>query len=137
MWTIVYAWWTQLALRIQSLRTSCIQISTASLFFLETEPDQEFLGFLLEFEPFALRYSPPLDFNQVMAPCWASPISVHWSGFVSRLFLVAKCAFPTSEQFRGFAALHNLCSNTGFQGEDLVAASKPVRRYLQVRSLLW
>ena len=25
---------------------------------LETEPDQEFLGFCIEFEPFALRYSP-------------------------------------------------------------------------------
>ena len=32
---------------------------------LETEPDQEFLGFCIEFEPFALRYSPPRDFNQV------------------------------------------------------------------------
>ena len=30
---------------------------------LETEPDQEFLGFCIEFEPFALRYSPPRDFN--------------------------------------------------------------------------
>ena len=26
---------------------------------LETEPDQEFLGFILEFDPFTLRYSPP------------------------------------------------------------------------------
>ena len=40
---------------------------------LETEPDQEFLGFRIEFEPFALRYSPPRDFNQVMAPFSASP----------------------------------------------------------------
>jgi len=48
--------------------------------FLETEPDQEFLGFCLEFEPFALRYSPHLEtltyFNQVMAPFSASP---HWT----------------------------------------------------------
>lgn len=61
---------------------------------LETEPDQEFLGFCIEFEPFALRYSPPRDFNQVMAPFSASPLSVQLSGFVSRLFLVAKCSFP-------------------------------------------
>ena len=36
---------------------------------LGTEPDQEFLGFLIEFEPFepfALRYSPSRDFNQVI-----------------------------------------------------------------------
>ena len=26
---------------------------------LETDPDQEFLGFCIEFEPLALRYSPP------------------------------------------------------------------------------
>ena len=39
----------------------------------------KFLGFLLEFETFALRYSPPRDFNQVMAPFSASPISVQLS----------------------------------------------------------
>ena len=54
---------------------------------LETEPDQEFLGFCIEFEPFARRYSPPRDFNQVMAPFSASPLAVQLSGFVSRLFL--------------------------------------------------
>ena len=69
---------------------------------LETEPDQEFLGFILEFDPFTLRYSPPHDLNQVMAPFSASPLSVQLSGFVSRMFLVAKCAHPSSEQFRGF-----------------------------------
>ena len=58
---------------------------------LETEPDQEFLGFLLEFDPFALRYSPPRDLNQVIAPFSASPLHVQLSGFVSRLFLAAKC----------------------------------------------
>ena len=50
---------------------------------LETEPDQEFLGFCIEFEPFALRYSPPRDFNQVMAPFSASPLALQLSGFVS------------------------------------------------------
>ena len=47
--------------------------------FLEIEPDQEFLGFCIEFEPFALRYSPPQDINQVMAPFSASPLSVQLS----------------------------------------------------------
>ena len=75
---------------------------------LETEPDQEFLGFIVEFDRFTLRYSPPRDLNQVMVPFSASPLSVQLSGFVSRLFLVAKCAHPSSEQFRGFSALHRL-----------------------------
>lgn len=61
---------------------------------LEDEPDQEFLGFTIEFEPFSLRYTPPRGLNQVMAPYSASPLAVQLSGFVSRLFLVAKCAFP-------------------------------------------
>ena len=94
---------------------------------LETEPDQEFLGFVLEFDPFALRYSPPRDLNQVMAPFSASPLHVQLSGFVSRVFLVATCAHPSYEQFRGFAALHRLCSQAGFQDEDLVAAARPTR----------
>ena len=81
---------------------------------LETEPDQEFLGFCIEFEPFALRYSPPRDFNQVMAPFSASPLAVQLSGFVSRLFLVAKCAHPAQERTRGFAALHRLYRAAGF-----------------------
>ena len=102
---------------------------------LETEPDQEFLGFCIEFEPFALRYSPPRDFNQVMAPFSASPISVQLSGFVSRLFLVAKCAFPQSEQARGFAALHRLYRTAGFSEIDLVKVSKPIRKLLHVHQL--
>jgi hypothetical protein len=55
------------------------------------------MGFCIQFETFALRYFPPRDFNQVMAPFSASPIAVQLSGFVSRLFLVAKCAYPKSE----------------------------------------
>ena len=102
---------------------------------LETEPDQEFLGFCIEFEPFALRYSPPRDFNQVMAPFSASPLAVQLSGFVSRLFLVAKCAHPTHERTRGFAALHRLYRAAGFNESDLAAAAKPIRQYLHVSSL--
>ena len=102
---------------------------------LETEPDQEFLGFCIEFEPFALRYSPPRDFNQVMAPFSASPLTVQLSGFVSRLFLVAKCAHPQSEQARGFAALHRLYRKAGFSETDLMVASKPIRKYLHSKSL--
>ena len=102
---------------------------------LETEPDQEFLGFCIEFEPFALRYSPPRDFNQVMAPFSASPLAVQLSGFVSRLFLVAKCAHPALERTRGFAALHRLYRAAGFSESDLTAAAKPIRRYLHTSSL--
>ena len=102
---------------------------------LETEPDQEFLGFCIEFEPFALRYSPPRDFNQVMAPFSASPLAVQLSGFVSRLLLVAKCAHPAPERTRGFAALHRLYRAAGFSESDLTAAAKPIRRYLHAASL--
>ena len=102
---------------------------------LETEPDQEFLGFCIEFALFALRYSPPRGLNQVMAPFSASTVSVQLSGFVSRLFLVAKCAFPQSEQFRGFAALHRFYRAAGFSESDLQIAAKPIRRLLHLREL--
>ena len=102
---------------------------------LETEPDQEFLGFILEFDPFTLRYSPPHDLNQVMAPFSASPLSVQLSGFVSRMFLVAKCAHPSSEQFRGFAALHRLYRQAGFHDEDLMKAAQPISKYMRTRHL--
>ena len=92
-------------------------------------------GLCIEFEPFALRYSPPRDFNQVMAPFSASPLAVQLSGFVSRLFLVAKCAHPAQERTRGFAALHRLHRAAGFYESDLTAAAKPIRRYLHTSSL--
>ena len=102
---------------------------------LETEPDQEFIGFILEFDPFTLRYSPPRDLNQVMAPFSASPLSVQLSGFVSRMFLVAKCAHPSTEQFRGFAALHRLYRQAGFLDEDLITAARPISKYMHTRHL--
>ena len=85
--------------------------------------------------PFTLRYSPPHDLNQVMAPFSASPLSVQLSGFVSRLFLVAKCAHPSSEQFRGFAALHRLYRQAGFRDEDLITAARPISKYMHTRHL--
>ena len=102
---------------------------------LETEPDQELLGFIRELDPFTLRYSPPRDLNQVMAPFSASPLSVQLSGFASRLFLVAKCAHPSSEQFRGFAALHRLYRQAGLPDEDLITAARPISKYMHTRHL--
>ena len=70
-----------------------------------------------------------------MAPFSASPLSVQLSGFVSRLFLVAKCAHPSSEHFRGFAALHLLYSQAGFLDDDLITAARPIRRYMHSQNL--
>ena len=123
---------------IQQLPTSFIKTFMDIQYhpiILEDEPDQEFLGFCVEFAPFSLRYSPPRGLNQVMAPFSASPITVQLSGFVSRLFLVAKCAFPQPEQFKGFAALHRLYSSAGFSEQQLVAAAKPIRRLMKGRRL--
>ena len=60
------------------------------------------------------------------------PLAVQLSGFVSRLFLVAKCAHPAHERTRGFAALHRLYRSAGFTESDLAAAAKPIRQYLHV-----
>ena len=48
---------------------------------LETEPDQEFLGFQLELDPFELCYQPPQDLSQVLSPMSASFLL---SGFAFR-----------------------------------------------------
>ena len=109
--------------------------STATPSFWKRSRTRSSWGFCIEFEPFALRYSPPRDFNQVMAPFSASPLTVQLSGFVSRLFLVAKCAHPTHERTRGFAALHRLYRAAGFSESDLAAAAKPIRQYLHISSL--
>ena len=64
---------------------------------LETEPDQEFLGFMLETKPLELTYSGPTNISQVLSPFSASPPKVLLSGFRSRCHIVVKGAFP---QFR-------------------------------------
>ena len=50
MWTVVYAWWTPVG-----FKPSIANFFHADFYgkpiILETEADQEFLGFLLEFEP--------------------------------------------------------------------------------------
>ena len=113
------------------LPTSCIRSSMATLLSLRRNQI-----FCIEFEPFALC-SPPRDFNQVMAPFSASPLAVQLSGFVSRLFLVAKCAHLTSERNRGFAALHRLYRAAGFSESDLMSAANdptlPSRSYALVK----
>ena len=48
---------------------------------LETEPDQEFLGFMLETEPLELIYSGTTNISQVLSPFSASPPKVLLSGF--------------------------------------------------------
>ena len=52
---------------------------------LETEPDQEFLGFMLETKPFELIYQGPTNVSQVLSFFSASPPQVLLSGFRSRL----------------------------------------------------
>ena len=61
---------------------------------LETEPDQEFLGFMLETQPMELIYTGPTNISQVLSPYSASPPKVLLSGFRSRCHIVVKGAFP-------------------------------------------
>ena len=51
---------------------------------LKTEPDQEFLGFILESRPFELVYCGPTNVSEVLSPLSASPPKVLLSGFRSR-----------------------------------------------------
>ena len=86
---------------------------------LEDEPDQEFLGFQLELDPFEMIYQCPRDLSQVLSPWSASPPAVLLSGFASRCSIVQKGAFPQLQITRGLFQLRDLYLRAGFQAEDL------------------
>ena len=63
---------------------------------LETQPDQEFLGFMLETKPLELIYHGPTNISQVLSPYPASPPKVLLSGFRSRCHIVDQGCFSRS-----------------------------------------
>ena len=87
---------------------------------LETEPDQEFLGFMLETEPLELIYSGTTNISQVLSPFSASPPKVLLSGFRSRCHIVVKGAFPQFRVQQGLDQLVDLYSLAGFARPELV-----------------
>ena len=68
---------------------------------LETEPDQEFLGFMLETNLFELIYFGPTNVSQVLSPFSASPPKVLLRGFRSRCHIVTKGACPIHRVHQG------------------------------------
>ena len=90
---------------------------------LETEPDQEFLGFMIETKPLEVIYQGPTNISQVLSPFSASPPAVLLSGFRSRCHIVIKGAFPASRVQQGLTQLIHLYSRAGFPKEELQAIS--------------
>ena len=86
---------------------------------LETEPDQELLGFQVELGPFELCYQPPQDLSQVLSPMSASPPAVLLSGFASRCSIVHRGSYPQSQVDKGVYLLKRLYLRAGFKEEDL------------------
>jgi len=72
---------------------------------LETEPDQEFLGFMLETNPFELIYFGPTNVSQVLSPFSASPPKVLLGGFRSCCHIVTNGAFPIHRVHQGLEQL--------------------------------
>ena len=93
---------------------------------LETEPDQEFLGFMLETKPLELIYQGPTNVSQVLSPFSASPPKVLLSGFRSRCHIVIKGAFPDSRVQQGLAQLIHVYTRAGFPKEELHAISRHI-----------
>eukprot|EP00435_Cladocopium_sp_Y103_P028088 s1851_g7.t1 len=85
---------------------------------LETEPDQEFLGFMIATEPFELIYCGPTDVSQVLSPFSASPPKVLLSGFRSRCHIVAKGAHPIHRVHAGIQQLIDLYTSAGFEATE-------------------
>ena len=90
---------------------------------LETEPDQEFLGFMLEAKPLELIYQGPTNISQVLSPFSASPPTVLLSGFRSRCHIVIKGAFPAFRVQQGLTQLIHLYTRAGFPKEELQTIS--------------
>ena len=90
---------------------------------LETEPDQEFLGFMLETQPLELIYAGPTNISQVLSPYSASPPKVLLSGFRSRCHIVVKGAFPELRVRQGLDQLIHLYALAGFSNEELQTIS--------------
>ena len=86
---------------------------------LETEPDQEFLGFMLETQPLELIYTGPTNISQVLSPHSASPPEVLLSAFRSRCHIVVKGAFPEYRVRQGLDQLIQLYTMAGFSNEEL------------------
>ena len=86
---------------------------------LEDEPDQEFLGFQVEFEPFEIRYNPPQCLNKIISPISASPPSFLQSGFLSRAHLISKGSYPRCQIQQGLDSLTALFLRAGYKADDL------------------
>ena len=93
---------------------------------LETEPDQEFLGFMLETQPLELIYTGPTNISQVLSPYSASPPKVFLSGFRSRCHIVVKGAFPEFRVRQGLDQLIHLYTLAGFPNEELQMISTQI-----------
>ena len=93
---------------------------------LETEPDQEFLGFMLETNPLELIYVGPTNVSQVLSPFSAAPPKVLLSGFRSRCHIVVNGAFPAHRVQQGLAQLVELYSLAGFDRDDLNCISSNI-----------
>ena len=95
---------------------------------LETEPDQEFLGFMLETNPFELIYSGPTNVPQVLSPSFLgiTTARVLLSGFRSRCHMVIKGAFPFNRVHQGLEQLIHLYCLAGFDREELSSISSQI-----------
>ena len=103
---------------------------------LETEPDQQFLGFMLETAPLELIHCGPTNMSQVLSPFSASPPKVLLSGFRSRCPIVVKGAFPAHLVQQGLDQLTHLYTLAGFSEEELNSIpSQILHQHQQVISL--
>ena len=93
---------------------------------LETEPDQEFRGFMLETNPFELIYFGPTNVSQVLSPFSASPPKVLLSGFRSRCHIVTGGALPIHRVHQGLEQLIQLYCLAGFDRDELNCISSQI-----------
>jgi len=72
------------------------------LIILETEPDQQFLGFMLETQPLELIYNGPTNISQVLSPYSASPPNVLLTIFAPGATSSSKAHFQNTESVKAW-----------------------------------
>ena len=86
---------------------------------METASDQEFLGFMLETQPFELICVGPTNMSQILSPFSASPPKVLLGESRSRCHILVKGAFPLHRVHQGFEQLIQVYSMAGFSVKEL------------------
>ena len=96
------------------------------LIILETEPDQQFLGFMLEHNRWELIYNGPTNISQVLSPYSGITTQCSPHYFRSGATSSSKAHFQEYRVSQGLVQLIQLYTMAGFPNEELTQISSRI-----------